>query len=176
MFDYDGAVASATAVLAVTPIVTSTSYGAGTSPDTPRPLTVTLVDADASLVSCVLTIVGTRADGTVITATTNLTGGSGLKTLSPAYNFATVTSISNGACSVITGGAVDTVSVGTSATVPAAYVAPRGTASKPSDGGCILTPTLTFKNGSAWNWRVENRPVTSAGTTTLAFAVASSGS
>ena len=166
-FDLDGAAASATAIHSADTITDSASFTIDAQPDTPRVLAATLTDADTSISACVLTVVGTKADGTSATATTNLTGGSGVKTLAPVVNFATVTSSSVGVC---TGeGVGDTVSLGTTSALPVTYVGSRELGRRTSQGNTIY---------NSFSWRQEKRKVVNEGgvaSANLDSATASSG-
>jgi hypothetical protein len=165
LFDLDGGAASATAVHSADAITDAASFTIDAQPDIPRPLTATLTDGDTSISACTLTVVGTQADGTVITSTATLTGGSGAKALSPSYNFATVTSSSVGTCTGEGGG--DTVSLGTTSTIPSQYVIPRGTSIVDSQGVIRYNPFA----GRAGTARVK----TSGSSATVASNTASAG-
>lgn len=168
-YDLDGAASSATVIAAAQTIVDGATYTIAAQPDTPRPLTVTLVDANASISVCVLTIVGTRADGTAFSATTDLTGGSGLKVLSPLYNTRTVTSISTGTCTG-EGGAADTVQVGTSSTIPGVFPLAFGFA----DLGVNDIGSATSIR-SPYEWRKAPLTVSTSGFSTTISGTASAG-
>lgn len=163
-FDLDGAAASATAIHSADQIVDSTAYTIDAQPDTPRPLQATLTDADSSITSCTLTVVGTQADGQVVTSTATLTGGSGAKALSPVYNYATVTSSSTGVCTGEAAG--DLVSLGTTTTVPIQWITAWGSSTLSAQGWNVRSP---------FRWRVEGKTIkTSGSSTTVVSGVASS--
>lgn len=165
IFDLDGGAAAATAIHSADAITDGASFTIDAQPDSPRPLVATLTDADSSISACTLTVVGTLADGTAISATATLTGGSGAKSLSTAYNWATVTSSSVGTCTGEGGG--DTVSLGTSGAAPTVYVTMRGTATV--DGQDVT-------RYSPFNWKKEARKAkTSGSSTSVTSNTASSG-
>lgn len=125
-FDLDGAAASANAIVTVAVIVGNQSYTIAAQPDSPRPLRITVVDADSSITSCTATITGTAGNGTTITDTYILTGGSGVKA-GGDLAFRTVTSVFvNVGC--ITPGGADTLTVGTTSTIPTVYPLASGAA------------------------------------------------
>lgn len=162
-FDQAGAASSATAVHSADAITDSATFTIDAQPDTPRVLAATLTDGDGSISACTYTVVGTNAAGTVITATTALTGGSGAKTLSPAYNWATVTSASVGVCTGEGGG--DTVSLGTTTAVPTLYYIAYGKTRIDSQG--------VIQRG-VYDWYSSTIPVTNGAATTDIVAVTAS--
>ncbi len=167
-FDLDGASISAVVIHSADAITDGGSYTIDAQPDTPRPLLVTVVDADSSVSACTLTVVGTSADGQVRTATTLLDGGSGTKTLSPAYNWASVTSSSTGTCTGETG--ADTVALGTTSTIPILYFEAWGDKKLSTQGGTIARDPFT--------WRTDAPPQkvkTTASSASITSNTASSG-
>lgn len=120
-WDLDGAAGDTQAIVATATAADSTTYTVVASPDVPRPIRMTVVDANSSIVSGTVTVTGTLADGTKVTSTfTFAGGGSTTLTPSPDYNYATITSVISG---VLTGeGVGDTISVGTTtATITWSY-------------------------------------------------------
>src|SRR5262245_30029316 len=165
-FDLDGGAAAATAITGTNQVVDSTNYTVTGQPDTPRPLVVVVTDADASIVACTFTVTGTQANRTLVSATTSMAGGSGNKVLSPNHNFATVTQAGNGVCTG-EGGAADTVSVGTSSTLPAEYAISFGAITRNWQGA-------DFKN--VFSWKTELRKAKTTGSSvTLTSNTASGG-
>ncbi len=125
LYDLDGAAASATAIHSADTITDSASFTIDAQPDVPRVLQATLTDADASISACQMVVNGTLADGSNAQVLFTLTGGSGVKTGTPAgVYFKTVLNSSVGVC---TGeGAGDAVSLGTSSSVAPIYFKPYG--------------------------------------------------
>jgi hypothetical protein len=119
-YDLDGAAADANAVVTAAAAADSTTYAIAAQPDTPRPLILTIVDADSSISAGTITVTGADSAGTALTIV-HTYAGAGSTTVTSTTNFATVTSVIS---SVLTGeGAGDTVALGTTATLPVTYCA-----------------------------------------------------
>jgi len=179
-YDLEGAAANDAAIVADTLIIDSTSYTVIPGPDQPRPIVLTITDADSSISAGTVTIVGTKGDGSAVTATAAMTGGSGVKTLSYTGNWKSVTSVSNG---VVTGEAAgDNIKVGTSSTIPMVYPITRGVQFSPvqvdTDLDVIFQPKAPFvyKSPSGAVDSTLSRLITTSGSSaTVVSKTASSG-
>jgi hypothetical protein len=123
-YDLDGAAANVQAVVATATAADSTTFVIAAQPDAPRPLILTITDADSSITAGTITVTGLDSEGDVITLVHTYAGG-GSTTVTSTTNFASVTSVIS---SVLTGegGVADTMSVGTTATIPMIYCAYQG--------------------------------------------------
>lgn len=154
-FDLDGLAAVDTAIFADTNIVASTSYTITAQPDACRALVATVTDANASLVSGTVTVAGTDGNGQVQSATFVLTGGSGTRAIGGIW--CSITSISNGATTVIDAG-TDKIRVGTVGIAPMQYPVAWGTPFEPglgqvSAGVKIENPADAFQPNAVLSWR-----------------------
>jgi len=162
-YDHDGAAADADLVVTAADVVDSTAYTIAAQPDVPRPLVVvTAVGAN----SCIADLVGTLADGRSVSSTVTWTTTT-TTSPSPNYNFASVTSFTTRVCTGEAAG--ETLTLGTSATIPTTFVAPRGRA-------VTATSAVGTSGFSRFEWRNEQRKVNTTGSSTsLTSDTASSG-
>lgn len=163
-FDLDGAAANTAAIVAQANISDSMTATIAAQPDVPRPLVVTVTDADTSITVGTYTVVGTASDGAALSQTVTISGNL-VTTLTG--NWAVVTSVTT---SVLTGetAGTDKIQVGTTATIPVQYVTSFGKDVLDSQGKRSRDPY-------AWRTNPQVLKVTTSGSsTTISSYTASS--
>lgn len=160
IYDLDGAQADDGIIVAPADVVDSTSYTIAAQPDVPRPLVgKTAVGAN----SCIADLVGTLADGTVVTSTLTWTGIAATITPSPDYNFATVTSFTTRVCTGEAAG--ETIQLGTTSVIPPLYFITWGYEDRMHDGTSVK---------GIFQWKEVSILVTNGAATTDVTAVTAS--